>query len=410
MRTQSAQWAKSGPDEPRNYAGYSSEFAVEDSHGTGAALRLRGRHTERDQRPVLENDNNPHATGPGSARNDAGATGDARWPIASPAAMRTPSRPALPRRNTPQPPRRPDTAQGPVGIINYTGAKKPYAGAILDRASALVADPARLVYVEPFLGGGSVAATMLDAFPEAEFVLSDVDLDVLSVYECLQQGGLDWLTEQIRATDLNIRLFDALKAAQPTGTMARAYRRVVLAYSCYRASVGRGPAGGRENPDPDAIKQRWDPKRIVSRLRWWSDYLARCNVKLVQADYAAILQAHAQDPNALIYMDPPYLAKGEWYNGGLDLTHYEQMAATLQQADAAWLFSHDNQEPVLRLFDEWANVEPLPIGKGSRADMGSEKLNVLITPRRGQAISQGMARRAPMPRGSARQAVVEGAV
>jgi DNA adenine methylase len=167
-------------------------------------------------------------------------------------------------------------------------------------------------YVEPFVGGGAVFFALMQKYPIAHSLISDINSDLILTYRTIQQEPdlllniLAQYQQQYRqlSTEKRSQLFYAVRAefnAQitPYNTALRAAQLIFLNKTCFNGLFRLNAKGGFNVPfgqyhNPTIL----DRENIlaVSRL------LQRTEIR--QADYHDCFDFI--DNNTLVYFDPPY--------------------------------------------------------------------------------------------------------
>lgn len=164
--------------------------------------------------------------------------------------------------------------------MQYLGGKSRIAKPIAE--IILAAGAGRSIYVEPFLGAGSVARLVAPRFRTA--VLTDASPDLVKLWKAVQRG---W----IPPTSLTEEEYQALRHAKPSAL------RGFAGFPCsfggkWFGGYARDPKGGR-NFAASASKS------VAERGHVLRDAL------IMRADYRDVVSS-VHLPSAVIYADPPY--------------------------------------------------------------------------------------------------------
>lgn len=208
--------------------------------------------------------------------------------------------------------------------------------------------------VEPFAGGAStsLAAVAEDLVDRA--VLVELDPDVAALWRAVLTEP-EALAEMVETYELTRSNVEALVASTPHGDLERALRTIV------RNRVNRGgilaPRAGmlKEGERGNGLTSRWYPETLAQRIRAIGTYAGR--LELVEGDGISVLEAHADDPRAVSFVDPPYTAGGKRAGSRL-YTHHALDHERLFEVCAAL------RGDVLLTYDDAQEVRDLAAGAG----------------------------------------------
>ena len=138
---------------------------------------------------------------------------------------------------------------------------------------------------------------------------------------------------------------------------------------------------------------RWSPNYICKKVDKLHDLFAAIEVHgngCTNLDFADVIQD--TDRRSLLYLDPPYYAKGnDLYQHGFTVDDHQRLANALRHTEHAWVLSYDDCSEVRQLY-KWANVESLQVNYSITAttdrDTGErlsrKKTELLICPTRAE--------------------------
>jgi DNA adenine methylase len=249
--------------------------------------------------------------------------------------------------------------------FRFPGGKERIATAVLQRfPGRLVAARLRgelLCYCEAFTGAGGMALKVLPTLPRAcRVVLGDLDPGIVAYWQAVVRHP-HRLCRRLLAFTPSADEFYRLKEldGKPTGDDAEdAFRKFVLhqmSFSGLGARAG-GPLGGRGPRNAGAVASRFCPERHVRviaaqhrLLRWFR------SVELVHGDFEATLSR--VPPDALAYIDPPYVAKGgQLYARNMSRADHVRLRDALRTAAFDWVLSYDDCALVRGLYSGWSDI------------------------------------------------------
>lgn len=252
----------------------------------------------------------------------------------------------------------------------------PYYGSktrVADKIVALL--PAHRIYLEPYAG----SAAVLLAKPRAPHeIINDRDGNVVAFYRAMREQP-EALRRALELTPYSREEY-ALCAEPTDDPLERARRFVVRTAQSVNASGNGGSSGwalstSRNQSRPGTFAGAVDRlDAIAERLR---------RVAIEQQDALALIERWAGHGDAVIYADPPYLARTRRTTGAsayrfdqADEAHHARLLALLGPASAAVVLSGYASDLYATALEGWHRVE-VPISKPSAN-------------RRGQAATSGV--------------------
>ncbi|WP_128478350.1 DNA adenine methylase [Halorussus pelagicus] len=211
----------------------------------------------------------------------------------------------------------------------------PYVGGksrLADWICAHLSDHQR--YVEVF---GGAASVLFHKTPAPEEVYNDLNTDCTHFFETVRDQP-DALADWLADVDYTEERFDHWADAYFAGERAdaavkRAGRFYFLRYAQYNAAIAHR-SGFRAG---EKRARRWRKARSRGRLRTLADRFAGVEIRAL--DWRDVL-AEYDDPDAVFYLDPPYLGREHYYRA-TEFAH-DELADALADLDADWLVSYDD--------------------------------------------------------------------
>lgn len=246
------------------------------------------------------------------------------------------------------------------------------------------------VYVEPYVGGGAVALSLLFSGAINRIVINDKDRSIYAFWHSVL-NLTDDLCQLIAETPINMDTWHQQKEFQRKGVKEKT-DLLTLGFSSFflnrtnRSGIIKGGVIGGQNQDGNyKINARFKQKdELIRRIRKISDF--RDRIELHNED-AAELTNFLRDElpqNTIFYFDPPYYVKGE----GLYMNYYkdkdhEAMANAIRQiTNQKWIVTYDPQDYIKQLYHDFRqkefnlNYSANNTGKAKEVMIYSNNLNI----------------------------------
>jgi len=222
--------------------------------------------------------------------------------------------------------------------------------------------PPHQLYIEPFIGGGSIFYNK-DKAPKS--IINDINPDFVAAHTYISSLSPKEL-KKIQNTKFNEETFqNALERLENPKCTQRGY------YTLIRQRMSRGGLG-RTFSKSDRLRGG----QIEGQNSWdnWAANLDKYKDKLVgttvcNSDFSEVFDfyGHAMDENCLIYVDPPYLDEtrtSNLYEYEFDRKDHVILAAYLLNTKAKVLLSGYDSELYRQIYKDW-NCERLEVANHS---------------------------------------------
>jgi DNA adenine methylase len=272
----------------------------------------------------------------------------------------------------------------PPAILRYPGSKAKLAAQIIGTVPdsfhlARCQRPhagAATEYREPFFGSGALGLEVISRLPDGVRVwINDLDPGVYAIWLSVTHD-LRPLEHAIAAFRPTVDAFRRLKADDGTAT-GDTVRDAIHKIALHRMSISGfgamsgGPMGGQNQRGECHVGSRWNPASIITAVRRAHRILWRFRNRL------RITNLHFRDviasagAESLIYLDPPYYAKGsQLYATHMDDAEHAELAAMLRSTAADWRLSYDDCGRVQELYP-WAIRRHLEVRYTNAVTKGS---------------------------------------
>lgn len=240
--------------------------------------------------------------------------------------------------------------------------------------------PPHTAYLEPY--AGSLAVLARKPRSESETV-NDFNGEIVNLYRVCRDHG-DELARRLDLTPYARSEWDA--AAEPNGDPIERARRYVV-------RIEQMFAG-------DQRTSTWTLARSgTRRMRVWEQVGERVaaigrrldGVYVEHADALTLIPKWAADPNAVIYLDPPYTTDVRSGSYGADVAddHHGLMADAVRDAAACVLVSGYDNPAYESLFNGWAK-HYRSVMVGGAGGPRSERVEVIWTNRTEETLFDGL--------------------
>ena len=209
-------------------------------------------------------------------------------------------------------------------------------------------------YVEPFLGGGSIA---MEAPKVKTMIAGDSDPVVISTFKDFKKAG-----HLIKNMDFRINrdTFDYLKDSNPTTPAKRLYKELYLSFNSF--------AGNKQlfNSTKVVSMPNSNGQRIKSNIDKYQQQLEPYTI--LKKDYSFLIKKY-DSPTTFFYLDPPYYDTDTkvYATGNID---HEKLAKMLRTISGYFMLSHSDIPYIRNLYDGFRFIKykssQLNFAKGAR--------------------------------------------
>ena len=266
---------------------------------------------------------------------------------------------------------------GTVSPLRYPGGKASLAGFFADVIGALgLTDP---TYVEPYAGGAGAGVALLIEGHVSRLVVNDFDPAVHSFWVAATEHN-EALCALVADTPLTVeewrRQKAVYRAADDTDPLALGFAFFYLNRTNRSGILNAGPIGGVNQNGNYKIDARFNRTELVRRLEAIGERADRISVS--NKDGRSVVQGHAGDPNAFLYVDPPYLAAGgSLYLNAFTHRDHADLAGTVRAyPHGNWVVTYDDAPYIRRLY-EGESVQSYALYYSAHRAVRSTELAVL---------------------------------
>lgn len=204
--------------------------------------------------------------------------------------------------------------------------------------------PARMV--EPFAGGAIISLTAAFEALAGQVLFSEMDGGVGAVWKVVLNGRAEWLAKEIERFDLTEKRVRAVLGRAATTVPELAFQ-TLLRNRVQRGGIMAPGAGLVKTGEANrGLAARWYPETLARRIREINTQKER--LVFTQGDGLALMAEHAEDQEAVFYVDPPYTVAAKRLYTCWQVDH-EALFAQMQRVRGDFLMSYDNTTEVREL-------------------------------------------------------------
>ncbi len=249
-----------------------------------------------------------------------------------------------------------------ISPLRYPGSKRRLVDYISEALKTNAIKPS--LYVEPFVGGGSVAINLLKNNLIEKAILVDIDPWITSFWQTVF-FDTDWLIEQIKTIEVTLENWYKFKNKNPSTVRDQALTCLFLNRTSFSGILEEraGPIGGKKQGSDYPIDCRFTDttrKTIIKRIKqisqsagqihgiWscsWSEAFQR--LRLEQKENKLPTK------DLFVYLDPPFFEEAEaLYRYYFNEEDHKALRDFLLTLEDKWLLSYDSADQVEVLYGE----------------------------------------------------------
>ncbi|MDE0138701.1 MAG: DNA adenine methylase [bacterium] len=207
--------------------------------------------------------------------------------------------------------------------------------------------------VEPFCGGATVSLTAAFERLVERCLMVELDHDVAAFWHCVLRHGEDLrgLVEDFEPTRTNVY---ALASEAPRDLLAHGFRTLVLNRTRRGGILAAGASLSRVGENNKGVASRWYAQTLIRRLADIEDQSDR--IAFCEGDGMAVLEAVADLPGTVAFVDPPYTAGGKSAGKRLYTHHvidHRALFKTLAGSSVDFLMTYDKAPEIVELIGEF---------------------------------------------------------
>lgn len=180
-------------------------------------------------------------------------------------------------------------------------------------------------------------------------VLCEIDASVASVWKVIFSRDYRELCSKILSFEMSRENVIEVISQYPRTTLERAFQTIVRNRTFRGGILASGASLVKVGENGRGVASRWYPETLVKRIQLLHEFSSQ--VTFVEGDGLEILNEFAPNPDAFVFVDPPYTAGGGKRAGSRlydhsDLDH-EAIFSALAQGQAQFMMTYDDDLEVL---------------------------------------------------------------
>lgn len=217
------------------------------------------------------------------------------------------------------------------------------------------------LYVEPYAGGAGAAMYLLTNEHVERIAINDLDPIVHAFWWAILNDA-DRFIEMIRETPVTMDTWHAQRAIIDDAITADL---TVLGFATFflnrtnrSGMIKGGVIGGVNQTGKFLIDARFKKEKLIERIVKIASFRER--IQLFNVDAMELLtHPELEIPlKSLIYLDPPYYAKGsQLYRNHYQPNDHRQIANLVMNIDTPWLVTYDHCSEISALYEQAQGVE-----------------------------------------------------
>ena len=209
------------------------------------------------------------------------------------------------------------------------------------------------VYVEPYVGGASVALSLLIDGYAKKIYINDNDFGIYSFWKSILEYTEDFI-DCIKKTPITMDSWNIQKNIYNNmdnySLTEIGFATFFLNRCNYSGIIKGGPIGGKKQLGTWKIDARFNKVELIERISKIAKY--KNYIKLYNEDTLLLLKRHNRYfEQCLLYLDPPYFNKGyQLYNNHYKKDDHAKIANIVKKLKGQWIVSYDNAPEIVDLY------------------------------------------------------------
>jgi len=215
-------------------------------------------------------------------------------------------------------------------------------------------------YVEPYAGGASIALHLLfDGYVEHVHI-NDLNPSIFAFWHSALNDGEN-LCRLIQDTPVNIDEWKKQKAVQRQpdqhSVLELAFSTFFLNRTNHSGILTGGAIGGKSQTGTWLLDARYNKLELIARIKKITEH--RDGITLYNRDAADIITEVVPllPEKTLIYLDPPYYAKGgKLYQNSYKKKDHVAVSLLVSNLQRKWIVSYDNTRAIRNIYQNFGHI------------------------------------------------------
>jgi len=218
------------------------------------------------------------------------------------------------------------------------------------------------VYVEPYVGGASIALSLLIEEYASRIIINDKDKSIYAFWYSVLNYPEE-LCKLIKKTPVTLEVREIQRKIQKNKEQIKLNKKsdfLKLGFSTFflnrtnRSGIlNAGAIGGKSQKGEWKIDARCNKEGLIKRIKKISQY--KDKIELHNMDAVKLIKELKKKwpPKTLIYLDPPYYNKGKelYMNYYLDKDHEEIAKEINKTKKQKWVITYDDADLIRKLYE-----------------------------------------------------------
>ena len=211
-------------------------------------------------------------------------------------------------------------------------------------------------YIEPFVGGGGVALSLLLNDKVSRIVINDYDISIYSVWHAIL-NETNKLISLIEKTPITIEEWHRQKNIFANNndkySLELAFATFFLNRTNRSGILKAGPIGGYDQNGRYLIDARFNKLKLINKIIKISEHKQKIYLYNQDIEQFILETLPNYADNSFIYFDPPYYKKGrELYKNFFTPKDHDRIAELLFHLNIPWMITYDNEDYIENLYSK----------------------------------------------------------
>jgi DNA adenine methylase len=215
------------------------------------------------------------------------------------------------------------------GLISRIGGKTKLKDIIINKY--FPKDYENMIYIEPFLGGGTI---FLSKNPSVKEVINDLDKIVYEIFKGIKKYSTEDILKDVNGYYTK-EDFYKIKDSKPTSEYGK-FLKTFIIYKCSFLGLSR------------TYNERGQIKISTNKLNKWKERLNNSIIKNVS--YEKLIKEY-DSKNTFFYLDPPYEKSERLYKH--DVLNIEEIYNIMKNIKGKFLISYNDSKKTKELFKNY---------------------------------------------------------